>query len=98
MELKHYFAAYFAWIIFNRSNIFEAQREALKQYLICGENRLNFLYYIRYPLTVCAACFCFWSNLLLAIRFGDLFDLMLCFTIIFSFETLLANLKKISKN
>ena len=98
MQLKHYFAAYFIWLIFNRSNLVESYRETAKNYLILRENKWPFLYFIRYIVFVCAACFCFWLNLLLSIRFGDLFDLILCFIIVFSFETLLASLKKISKN
>jgi hypothetical protein len=97
MELKYYFAAYFFWIIFNQTPLFARQRVRLINKLILLENKYSFLYYFRYPTTICAACFVFWCNMGPSLFFGNLFDLMLSFVLTFSIERLNYGLVKPNK-
>lgn len=88
MELKHYFLAYFCWIIFNKTTICEKLNKAIKEKLISAENKWGAVFLIRYPLTICAACFSFWCNLLPSLFYGSIFDNFMFFCLVFGIESL----------
>jgi len=101
MEFKHYFAAYFVWLLFNRSLIFAEIQKKWKNFLIRWEIKVKVLFVIRYATTVCAACWCVWVNLIPSLMLENwqnaLTNLMLIYVFIFSLESILALLKKIKQ-
>jgi len=79
----------FFWIIFNRTPIASDLRKKIISFFLKLENTKSYLYFVRYPLTKCAACFVFWCNLPYALVFGEIIDVMIIFILTFPSEVLL---------
>lgn len=103
MEFKYYFLPYFFWLLFNRSLLFENIKKKTVNGLILLENKNRYFYYLRYPLTICAACFSFWCNLFVTVYsiapevsiISEITSICLVFVLIFTVETFVALLSKI---
>lgn len=97
MEFKHYFAAYFIWLLFNRTLIFENIQKKWKAALTHWETKCKVFFVIRYVTTVCASCGTLWCNIFPSLLFGDIFDLLAFFCLTFTVETLLSSLNQLVK-
>lgn len=93
----HLFFAYFFWLLFNRTEIAQGVRSQVINWMIEKENDFPKLYYLRYILTKCASCFCFWCNLILCSIVGGIIWIPAFFILTFVIETLYSHLLKHNK-
>lgn len=98
MEFKHYFLAYFIWLLFNRTIIFANLKIRWKSFIVKWENKIKALFVIRYISTICASCWCFWVNLPASVYFGDIFDLFAFFCLTFFVESVYSGFNQLVKN